>query len=189
MAISIPGTLGVRHISSKRGVFSVGELSTEVGRFKVKDPILDQYEEGEYRGTFLISQIFPSSYVWGGRVITEVRANLVEIFLDEAEEKPMPPPAPEPDETEEGGGDQQGIPAPAPEKSPLPTPTSAVSAAGSDEDPDATLFGELYAQVKARQEIKLDPTIDRQMFRQQRDRLKELGFKFESTTQSWKPRD
>ena len=33
---------------SKNGPFSVADLFTDFGEFKVKDPLLEQFEEGEY---------------------------------------------------------------------------------------------------------------------------------------------
>ena len=39
--------------------FCVGDLETEIGDFRVKDAILDQFDEGLYEGQFCIQQIFP----------------------------------------------------------------------------------------------------------------------------------
>ena len=63
----------------------------------------------------------------------------------------------------------------------------AGSAAVVSDDPDTRLFGvELVAQVQQRAAgIKLDPTIDRGTFRAQRDRLKEIGYKFDAQAQAW----
>jgi hypothetical protein len=48
------------------------------------------------------------------------------------------------------------------------------------------LFGaELGAKVWKREGIKLDPTVDRGLFREQRDRLKELGYRFDAKAQAW----
>ena len=46
--IRISGTLNVKSIKGSRGAFSVGELTSAVGNFKVKDQILDQFSEGSY---------------------------------------------------------------------------------------------------------------------------------------------
>lgn len=194
MSIKLEGTLVVRHINGSRGGFSVGDLLTHIGSFKVKDALLDQYEEGKYQGAFLVSQIFPSSYVWQGKVITEVRANISEIFLEEAEEKAVPAGQSEPDPVSE-----------EPVAHPVEQPSSdnaaeqpSVATAGDAEhaaptadlgNPDAVLFGiELHTLVVAGQPVKLDPTIDRGQFRNQRDRLKELGYGFQSATQTWESR-
>ena len=44
--IKIDGILNVKSINGSRGVFSVGDLTTPVGNFKVKDQILDQFDDG-----------------------------------------------------------------------------------------------------------------------------------------------
>lgn len=191
--IRISGILNVKSIKGSRGAFSVGELTTPVGNFKVKDQILDQFSEGSYEGEFLVSQIFPASYVHYGKVVTEVRARLAEIFLPEGEEKPLPEqsiPA-EPDPAEESSA-----PTPAIADLQFVTSTAATdpqtdvadTADGLDDEakPDFILFGaELYDAVAKQEAVKLDPTVDRLKFREQRDRLKELGYRFDAARQSW----
>lgn len=204
--VKFEGTLTVRHIASKNGGFAIGDLATAIGKFKVKDTILDQFDEGVYRGQFLVTRIYPDTYSWNGRVVTEVRANVAEIFLDEADEKPVPPVQSEPD---------PALQTPAPVQAPAQTPlapesevavppqadvepgagsgadageTQAQPEVGNPDDPDAVLFGGLYALVLGKQSIKLDPTIDRSVFRQQRDRLKVIGYHFQSASQSWEPK-
>jgi hypothetical protein len=47
---------------------------------------------------------------------------------------------------------------------------------------------ELYDKIRAREPLKLDPTIgDRVRFRMQRDRMRELNYQFVSKTQTWQP--
>ncbi|MBK7080435.1 MAG: DUF3275 family protein [Betaproteobacteria bacterium] len=99
--IQVPGTLSIKHVHGSRGVFAVGDLVTDVGEFKIKDPLLDQFEEGKYQGRFLISSISPSSYFFGGKVVIEVRAWLADIFLDQADEGPAEPNPVEPDPVDE----------------------------------------------------------------------------------------
>jgi hypothetical protein len=199
--IKIDGILNVKSIKGSRGAFSVGDLTTPVGNFKVKDQILDQFSEGSYEGEFLIAQIYPASYVHYGKVITEVRAKLAEIFLADAEEKPLTEaPAPqEPDPIEEA---VSIAPAPAAPVASGATPAEADATDGSeataasaelfaevvsDQDKlDYALFGaELYSAAARRQTVKLDPTVERAKFREQRDRLKELGYRFNASTQAW----
>ena len=43
---------------SRNGAFCVADLSTDIGEFKVKDPLLDQFDEGEYQATVWISEIY-----------------------------------------------------------------------------------------------------------------------------------
>lgn len=194
MSIKLEGTLVVRQINGKNGGFSVGDLSTAIGKFKVKDAILDQYEEGEYRGAFLVTQIFPSTYVWGGRVVTEIRVNVSEIFLEEADEKAVPAAPFEPDPVSE---ERVVHPVDQPSRKVVDEQPAEVTTGDADgavtaadpSDPDVALFGtDLHPLVVAGEEIKLDPTIDRSQFRKQRDRLKVLGYEFRSASQTWFPR-
>ena len=182
--VRLDGTLVVQQRKGRHGVFSVGELITEIGNFKVKDTILDQYEEGRYQGSFLVSKIYVSSYMWNGGVNTEIRANLEDVLLESSEETSIErhnPEAPDPIE-------EQASPAPAPKEEAVITtaPIKGSSAGTPDSNPDITLFGdELYAMLQKSKPIKLDPTVDRSAFRGQRDRLKELGYVFDAKYQTW----
>lgn len=183
MSIKIAGKLTVKVIHGSKGDFAVGALSTSIGEFKVKDAILDQYSEGEYRGQFILTQVYQSSYVWKGRVISDLCAHVSDIFLETAEEKAIPTevqaemdPALENDQAVRGRSDED-----------VPAPAAPAGEVNTSDDPDVQLFGELHALVIGRQPVKLDPTCDRVKFRVQRDRLKSLGFKFASATQTWMP--
>jgi hypothetical protein len=185
--IRISGILNVKSIKGSRGAFSVGELTSSVGSFKVKDQILDQFSEGSYEGEFLVAHIYPASYVHYGRVITEIRAKLAEIILPEGEEKPLPEQTvpQEPDPVEE----PQPVVAASPAEAPADAAVDTQAAAGpltEEEAKDLALFGaELYGAVTKRDAIKLDPTVDRLKFRAQRDRLKGLGYRFDAARQAW----
>jgi len=184
--LQINGTLIVKKINGAKGVFSVGDLTTDVGTFKVKDAILDQFEEGRYQGRFAISSIYLSSYIWRGKSMTDIRANLVDVQLDEVGEV-----APEsvsmqdePDPIEEEAA--------KPQASPSSEPTVLVVTPGGQVDVDPALealvklFGpELGPKVWKGEGVKLDPTVDRGLFREQRDRLKRLGYRFDAKAQSW----
>jgi hypothetical protein len=185
--IRISGILNVKSIKGSRGAFSVGELTSPVGNFKVKDQILDQFSEGSYEGEFLVAHIYPASYVHYGKVITEIRAKLAEIILPQGEEKPLPEQSvpQEPDPVEEA----QTIAAAAPAEAPADAAVDSQAAAPTlteEEAKDFALFGaELYGAVARRDDIKLDPTVDRLKFRAQRDRLKGLGYRFDAAHQAW----
>ncbi len=199
--IRISGILNVKSIKGSRGAFSVGELTTPVGNFKVKDQILDQFSEGSYEGEFLVSQIFPASYVHFGRVVTEIRARLAEIILPEGEERPLPEQniPQEPDPVEETQPSAAG--ATVVDVAVVEAAAGAPSATLADQQfdlqgladrptgdaaKDLVLFGEeLFGAVAKQQAVKLDPTVDRLKFREQRDRLKDLGYRFDAARQSW----
>jgi hypothetical protein len=76
--IKLDGTLRVVKIQhSRNGPFAVGTLATDIGKFKVKDQVLDQFDEGSYQVSAWITQIFPGVYVSAaGASVTEIRANL-----------------------------------------------------------------------------------------------------------------
>lgn len=69
--ITMPGYLAIRKISERSGKFNSGQLSTSIGEFVIKDPLLDQHHEGKYRGDFVITETRPSSYTNGGRLVVD----------------------------------------------------------------------------------------------------------------------
>ncbi len=173
MSVQLNGILSIKAVSGRSGNFCVGELATDIGSFKIKDAILDQYQPGDYEGNFIVDEIFPSSYTWRGKVWVEVRARLSSIHVDAEPEKPdtetlpesaEPDPADEPPHTEVTLGTES-----------LPTLS-----------PDGGLFdAEMQAMIDAGQPVKLDPTVDRNHFREQRDALKAMGYRFDSKGQLW----
>lgn len=195
MSIRVRGTITIQRKTSSRGAFNVGDLVTEIGEFEVKDSLIEEFEPGKYSGDFLIKFIAPDSYSWRGRVFVKVRATLDEILIDDADESvpsPASPPEPDPLEQQQPQHPQQPqaaaqTPQPVQTTSDLATkpavsrPAPAMAAAG-----DLALFGdEIYQQVQAQATVKLDPTVDREQFRQQRDRLKAIGYSFDAKSQSW----
>lgn len=194
MAIRVRGTLSIQRKTSARGAFNIGDLATEIGEFEVKDSLIEEFEPGKYTGEFIIKWIAPDSFSWRGRVFVKNRATLDEILIDEADEgAPAPSAPPEPDPIEQ----QAPVQAPAQAKPALsqdsvaPQPTPSKEARPPDGKPaDAELFGdELLVLMQECAPIKLDPTVDREQFRQQRDRLKELGYSFDARAQTWSIKD
>ena len=70
------GNLYIRSVRGRNGDFSVGRLVTDIGEFVLRDEFLGQYGEGHYQGEFGIAEIYPASYVAGGRLGLEIRATL-----------------------------------------------------------------------------------------------------------------
>ncbi|MCX9158124.1 DUF3275 family protein [Niveibacterium sp. 24ML] len=101
MPVRIQGTLTVKRINGANGPFCVGSLVSEIGEFRVKDAVLEQFEEGAYQGTFWIAQIFPSSYITNGRMVVEIRAKLADLQIDEHDAKAQATPEQEPDPVNE----------------------------------------------------------------------------------------
>ena len=181
------GVLTVRWINGRNGEFAVGELKTSIdATFKIKDSILDQFDEGTYAGRFWISAIYPTSYSANGRVTVEVRATLADLQIDDESEPPQETPVlSEPDPVDEAQP-QAAVALPAK----LAKPKREKQAPPIDDQVvDEDLFGsELFELVQQLRALKLDPTIgDRMRFREQRDRLKQLGYSFDAKAQQWLP--
>ncbi|MBL8510653.1 MAG: DUF3275 family protein [Betaproteobacteria bacterium] len=188
--IEIPGSLAVKQIHGKKGTFCVGELTTDIGTFKVKEKALDQYDPGVYHGSFVVAKIYQESYLYYGRYYIELRADLADIRLDTAESNPAESDVPaEPDPVDTAPSEKQSPVADRPEAAPVaadPAHTPAADRESPDQASDRDLFGEdIAALMTTHQAIKLDPTVDRLVFRAQRDRLKTLGYRWEATLQQW----
>jgi len=202
--IKIPGRLTVRTIHGRNGPFNVGRLAASIGEFVIKDPQLDQFSEGVFEGEFLLLEIRPASYFAGGRLVVEVRAKVGEMLLtedgmlvtqhgprfdsaemDPLEEEAAPAPPVPPAPPAPGQGEPMAPPAPPPQvdAGEGPGPQAPEAQASSQEaNPDAELFGLVWPLG---QSVKLDPTVDRALFRRQVSRLKELGYRFQAPTQTW----
>lgn len=204
MAIRVRGTLSIQRRTSARGAFNVGDLATEIGEFEVKDSLIEEFEPGNYTGEFIIKWIAPESFSWRGRVFVKNRATLDEILIDEADDESAPPPAtpPEPDPIDQAPANAHPVMAAVPTPSPSPARAPGAPQAAPDLDDinhgaltrasaaDADLFGpELVELLDDRATIKLDPTVDREQFRRQRDRLKTLGYSFDAKAQTWSMKD
>jgi hypothetical protein len=175
--IKVAGVLHIKIVTGRNGDFRVGRLVTELGEFAVKDAELDQYEAGRYEGDFGISQISPSYYSTAGRLVVEVRATLAMIALASVDE-------PEPTVIGLEQDPLDEVPVVPVKIQPIVTETVPESMAveTTDSAADAELFGLLWPLADA---LKLDPTVDRNVFRKQRDRLKAIGYRFEPMGQQW----
>ena len=210
MSITIEGSLRIKRINGSNGPFCVGDLNSEIGEFRVKDSVLDQFEEGVYAGRFTVSRIFPWSYSANGRMVLEVRAKLDDLEISDGSEQVIPESPQEPDPADEPKAQSAGVAAPEAPAPAAPTGTAgqteateATEATDAESEPaqqecaapgteagDEALFGEeLFALVAEREPVKLDPNIDdRRRFRQQRDRLKHgLDYGFIAEQQAWYP--
>lgn len=185
MTIKTTGTLIVRRRSGRFGAWSEAELKTPEGDFKVKDKVLDQYEEGEYAGEFLIAKFFIKTHTTANRSWSDLMALVDEFFLDRVEQKPVPPQE-EPGDPAEEELTQQPTAATSASEHVLAPPTQATPEPEEELDPELRLFGEeLYGFVVRQQPVKLDPSIGVVQFRQQRDQLRKLGYVFGSKAKTW----
>lgn len=205
-------TLRVKKIrQSRNGAFCVADLTTEIGEFKVKDPMLDQFEEGEYQTTVWITEIFLAQYISYGKAVTELRARLHDLQVQSAGElgtsglEPTEPdPLDEPTHTRVAPAAVEA--APTPPAPPVDGKFSALKRklagirgrkaedASPDADPAqlrqeyAALFGdELWMLIQARSPVKLDSTVDRAVLRKQAALMHQMNFKFDPIAQIWNP--
>ena len=201
-------TLKVKKIRQGRyGDFCVADLSTEIGDFKVKDPRLDQFEDGDYTGTVWISEIYLAQYIAWGKGVTEIRARLHDLQLDGVKARSPDTELPEPDPAEEVPAPparrQTPEPVAEPERShPVASSIAAVKQRlqqigrkpskpepepQNQDDQLAQLFGDMWPLVCSNQPVKFDPTVDRLILRQQTEAIKKLGYRFLATEQTWYP--
>lgn len=100
MSMTIQGTLTVQVIQGRRGPFKTAKLATSIGTFDVKNPILKQFEPGNYEGNFILNQLKVKTFEWGGGATSYIDAALDWQHLadfaqecglsDEAEEQSSP---------------------------------------------------------------------------------------------------
>jgi hypothetical protein len=189
--ISIQGTINIRTFTGRFGDFNVGTLQCSLGTFTVKDSTIDEFEQGAYAGTFFISAISPSSYFTSGRLVVEVRAKLEAIQLsDDAapviqeplERDPLEDEVATPPHTASLGDAELNDPIPQPRQADLTELQAQTGSEAREDDPGQQLFGALWPLGAS---VKLDPTIDRALFRKQKEQLKAIGYVFQGSTQTW----
>jgi hypothetical protein len=207
--INLPGNLYIREVKGRNGGFSVGRLVTDIGEFVLRDPFLGQYGEGCYQGEFGIAEIYPASYVAGGRLVVEIRATLASLVLAAVEapgetdadtagltgQQPVAPenghptgdPKPEsgpvkPDTESPPDGGQADATGDAKNGHPAQGDIFPPAGDPGDGGADALLFGTLWPLGDT---VKLDTSVDRPLFRRQKERIKALGYAFQASGQRW----
>lgn len=219
-------TLQVKHRHGRYGTFSVADLITDFGQFKVKDALLDQFEEGNYQANVWIDEIYLGYYSAYGRGVNEIRARLHDLQVLDEDQRPAEPEQ-DIDPIEEAQAQAQAVAAVAQPQQAETQPDADVSqdvqpkaAAQTASAPDTDKrqakvsrwdkfkrkakdaapeqaaqavqpeAGSIYdddalAAIETLQPVKLDPTVDRALLRQQTAGLKKLGYKFNSREQMW----
>lgn len=194
--ITLPGHLAIRTISGRNGDFNVGRLSTSIGEFVIKDALLDQYNEGKYRGEFAITEIRPSYYTNGGRLVVEIRAKLDGMTLDDVahltseeaehlsstETDPIDEESTAPSTTSQSKSSPAKSAHAADDEAPFGMEKSTPPASTSTAETDEALFGTIWPLGAS---VRLDTTVDRQQLRQQCARLGELGYTHDFKQQTW----
>ena len=177
--------LRVRRIrQSRNGPFTVAELSTSIGEFKVKDALLEQFEEGEYVCTAWVSEIYLAQYISYGKAITEMRARLQDIqVLQEGSQRPEAYEPLEPDPIDEP--EPVVVKAPPPQPAPKSAEKPPEGATVDDDCTDYLYDEEILEAIKGGQPVKLDLSVDRAKLRQQNADLIQRGYSFDAKAQTY----
>ncbi|GKT25128.1 DUF3275 family protein [Acidovorax sp. SUPP3334] len=193
-------TLRIKKIrQSRNGAFCIADLTTDFGEFKVKDPLLDQFEEGEYQATVWISEIYLSQYISFGKGVTEIRARLHDLQVVSQDRLPAdrtpteldpldePAPVQVQAKTSEPSKEQGREAAKTPDKrwddfkKSRPAPTQEPAEASDD-----GLFDtDLLDAIQRGDPVKLDATVDRALLRAQAAYLRKQRYDFEPKLQTW----
>ena len=211
-SIRLPGTLTVKKYPGTYRSFTIGELVTPLAEFKVIDKWLEQLDAGTYEGDFWITRLEPASRNWRTRVYIEIQARIHDYRLKESDEPAAGDASsiPERDPIE----DEAQAPRELVDRDVPSTPRKRTGhvtsrAAGSastrparqpkqgqrqrrDEQLEqlVDLFGHETAELisAGTEPVKLDPTVDRQLLRQQIHGLREVhGYTLDVEHQHWLP--
>ena len=176
--ITLSGNLSIREISGKHGVFRVGKLQCELGEFAIKSSLIEEFDQGTYRGQFGISRIYPTTYAVGNRITCEVRAELSNLLLDTIDQA-LPDDVPnERDPIEEETG-LTVTPQSAPDATTTPVEASASDSVTTTAE---KLFGLVWPLGNV---VKLDPTVGRALLREQVAYLKANHYRYQPRVTHW----
>ena len=194
--LKIQGTLLVTARQGRRGQFHAGKLRTSIGEFDVdidyRNNALEQFEPGSYDGDFLVTSLFLKTIRFGSGSWSVMAASIApEGYLIDTQElqessqttvaAPPLDPTVKPGDVDSESESDSIASTPA-----VISPAVSVASAPEQDNKDESLFGvELFQLFVTGAEIALDPTVDREQFRHQRDRLKEAGYRFHAQSQVW----
>jgi hypothetical protein len=193
--ILLDGTVTNKIINGVNGDFSVGTFQTEIGKFKIRSALLDQFEEGEYSVRAAINKFDLNSYQSkrNGIIITEIEAHVDTLELIDGDIKPVDQVSIEPDASlEKESSVTKTITADAElKKSVKPASGKIVLSnkkAKSHAEPQIAnkaelekLFGHLWPLGNA---VKLDTTLPRPIIIKQKSYLSGC-YDFNAKTQIW----
>ncbi len=105
--VQLEGKIINKLIAGRNGIFSSATYLTEEGVFKIKDPLLDQYPEGEYTAQVVAKGFSINSYPSrkNGIYISEILIDAHSIDILDYEIKPVENVAVEPDASVDEGAD------------------------------------------------------------------------------------
>ena len=180
---------------SRNGAFCIADLTTDFGEFKVKESLLDQFDEGTYEATVWIDEIYMGQYVAYGKAVTEIRARLRDVQVLTEDQRPVTEEIVEPDPLEE-----QPQPAPVIQKPPVQEEprdkrwdkfkkskeeAAPVQDAEESETANNLFDEETWSAMERAMPVKLDASVDRALLRQQAGMLRQRGYRFDAKQQIW----
>ncbi len=173
--IKIEGEMIVNTIDGRYGPFNTAVLYSSIGDFVVKYKGLDEFNSGQYTGTFVVLKTYTRIRKFGVSKIIEPIVEIESVELDsalEGEQRALPDAIVDPiieDQILDNKADEPT------QKLKLPEP--------DDADVDVIeIFGDIYPFDDA---VKLDPTVERTLLRQQAAYLKCHGYKYNAKEQTW----
>lgn len=194
METILPGKLVVRHITDRNGsVIKKATLRNSLGKFHVKSYQLKTLQPGEYDGFFTLAKVDPCCQHQQGKFLLGVVVTIEKMaFISQPQILPstevtetktpsqlslLQEENEEPEENEENiETDNDTL------SSSAPIITQTRLSDDDLEDKDEQLFGSLYPLGE---EVELDALQDRQILRQQADRLKDMGYQLNPKAQKW----
>ena len=193
--ILLDGTITNKIINGVNGDFSVGTFQTEIGKFKIRSALLDQYEEGEYSVRVAVNKFDLNSYQSkrNGIIITEIEAHVDTLELIDGDIKPVQQDSIEPDASLENESlAMKTVKADTDSKKPVKPSSGKIvlsnKKVNSKAEPEIAdkaelekLFGHLWPLGN---EVKLDTTLPRPMIIKQKSYLSGC-YDFNAKTQIW----
>jgi len=193
--IILEGNITNKVITGANGDFSVGNFNTEVGQFKIKSQLLDQFEEGDYQVQVSVVKLSLNTYVVkrSDITITEIVADIDAINVIDADIKSVTVESIEPDASVDEikadkvvKTDHQKPKKANKGKTVLNTQKTKIPVTpgmeGDDEKQLPELFGHLWPLTE---NVKLDTTLPRTLIIKQKDYLYNQGYTFDLKTQIW----
>jgi hypothetical protein len=171
--VTVNGRMAVIVVNGRNGPFNVATLYCEIGDYAVRYIGLDQYEPGTYEGKFVIRDTDLCVRQFGVGKIIEPVAYIEDMMLDNADEglQEMAPEAIQDPADDEGET-----------KYKVTLNLDNIAPGDISHDELKKLFGEIWPLGE---EVRLDPTVGRPIFRAQKDYLKSIGYKFNPEEQIW----
>lgn len=191
--ILIRGTLNITQLVGRNGIFNATELTTKIGKFKIRHSSLEQFEPGSYHGEFELMEIYQRSGFSNGTVWVNQCAALnwdllAELILEENDQdlpgQHMSVPM---NECE----DEQAVDVIQIAENIEVVGQSTLSLDGLEYEDfgEELVINEQQVKLMIQRNsplIKIDASIsDRLLIASMRTLLKEAGYKFEIKTQSW----